>query len=95
MIHAYAFIWRCLLHDIIIEIREKACVHVHHLEISTQEKWKWKQLSVIIQPLNREYTSMNGEEGVWGRQPPEANRMKRSQIKWKLLLFDESDFFFY
>ena len=33
---------------------------------------------------------MKGEEGVWG---PEANRMKRSQIKWKLLLFDESDFF--
>ena len=24
----------------------------------------------------------------------EANRMKRSQIKWKLLLFDESYFFF-
>ena len=29
---------------------------------------------------------MKGEEGV--------NRMKRSQIKWKLLLFDESDFLF-
>ena len=36
MIHAYAFIWRCLMHDKIIEIREQACVHVHHLEISTQ-----------------------------------------------------------
>ena len=24
----------------------------------------------------------------------EKNGMKRSQIKWKLLLFDESDFFF-
>ena len=24
MIHAYASIWRCLMHDIIIEIREKA-----------------------------------------------------------------------
>ena len=35
---------------------------------------------------------MKGEEGVRGR-PPEANGMKRSQIKWKLLLFDESDFF--
>ena len=36
MIHAYASIWRCLMHDNIIEIREKACgVHVHHLEIST------------------------------------------------------------
>ena len=35
MIYAYASIWRCLKHDIIIEIREKACVHVHHLEIST------------------------------------------------------------
>ena len=36
---------------------------------------------------------MKGEEGVWGASPPEANGMKRSQIKWKLLLFDESDFF--
>ena len=27
MIHAYASI--CLMHDIIMEIREKACVHVH------------------------------------------------------------------
>ena len=26
MIHAYPSIWRCLMHDIIIEIREKACV---------------------------------------------------------------------
>ena len=32
---------------------------------------------------------MKGEEGVWGRYP-EANGMKRSQIKLKLLLFDES-----
>ena len=31
---------------------------------------------------------MKGEEGVW-----EANGMNRSQIKWKLLLFDESVFF--
>ena len=29
MIHAYASIWWCMMHDIIIEIREKACVHVH------------------------------------------------------------------
>ena len=29
MIHPYASIWWCLIHDIIIEIREKACVHVH------------------------------------------------------------------
>ena len=35
MIHAYASIWRCLIHDVIIEIREKACVHVHHLEMET------------------------------------------------------------
>ena len=28
-----------------------------------------------------------------GASPPEANGMERSQIKWKLLLFDESDFF--
>ena len=36
MKNAYASIWRRLMYDIIIEIREKACVHVHHLEISTQ-----------------------------------------------------------
>ena len=40
---------------------------------------------------------MKGEEGVWEAlappPPPEANDMLRSQIKWKLLLFDESDFF--
>ena len=41
MIHADVSIWQCLMHDIIIEIREKACVHVHHLKISTQER-KWK-----------------------------------------------------
>ena len=38
MINAYASTWRCLMHDIIIETREKACVHVHDLEISTQEE---------------------------------------------------------
>ena len=52
MIHAYASIWRCLIHDI-TDCRDqggKACVHVHHLEISTQE-WKSKQLSAIIQRI--------------------------------------------
>ena len=66
MIHAYASIWRCLIHDVIIEIREKACVHVHHLEISKQE-WKWKQLSAIIQRIY----IMKGEEGVWGALAPQ------------------------
>ena len=47
MINAYASILRCLMHDIIIEIREKACVHVHHLEINTQEE----HLSAIIQRI--------------------------------------------
>ena len=50
LIHAYASIWWCFMHDIIMAIREKACVHVHHLEIITQE-WKWKQLSAIIQRI--------------------------------------------
>ena len=50
MINAYASIWRRLMHEIIIEIREKAGVHVHHLEISTQG-WKWKQLSASIQRI--------------------------------------------
>ena len=40
------------------------------------------------------------KRGSGGASPPpppppaEANGMKRSQIKWKLLLFDESDYFF-
>ena len=50
MIHAYASIRRCLMHDVIIEIREKVCVYVHHLEISRQE-WKWNRLSVIVQRI--------------------------------------------
>ena len=29
MIQAYASIWWCLMYDIIIEIREKTCTHVH------------------------------------------------------------------
>ena len=33
------------------------------------------------------------KRGSGGASPPEANGMKRSKIKWKLLLFDESDCF--
>ena len=94
MIHAYASIWRSLMHDIILEIRVKACVQAHHLEISTQE-WKWKQLSAILQRI---YERLRGGLGALAPPPPttsEANGMQRSQIKWKLLLFDESDFLFF
>ena len=58
MIHAYASIWRCVMHDIIIEIREKACVHVHHLEIIAHKCGNGNN----CRPLYREY--MKGEEGV-------------------------------
>ena len=74
MIHAYAFEWRCLMHEIIIEIREKACVHVHHTRV--EKETIVSHYTESIRKLKRE-----------------ANGMKRSQIKWKLLLFDESDFF--
>ena len=50
MIQAYASIWQYLMHGIIIEIRKKACEHVHHFEISIQE-WQWKQLSAFIQRI--------------------------------------------
>ena len=86
MINAYASIWRCLMYDIIIEIRVKACVHVHYLEISTQEETFVSHYTENIRKVKR---------GSGGASPPEANRMKRSQIKWKLLLFDESDFFYF
>ena len=57
------FIWRCAMHDIIKEIREKACLHVHHLEISTQE-WICEQLlSAIIQRINEPATSENRSSG--------------------------------
>ena len=85
MINAYASIWRCLMHDIIIKIREKACVHVHDLEISTQEETFVSHYTVNIWKVKM---------GSGGASPPEANRMKRSQIKWKHLLFHESDFLF-
>ena len=35
----------------------------------------------------------SGGGGGGGRLPPKANAMKRSQMQWKLLLFDELDFF--
>ena len=49
-----------------------------------------------MEPIVSHYT-----ENIWkvkrgsggGASPLEANGMKRSQIKWKLILFDESDFF--
>ena len=61
MIHAFASIWVCLMHDIIIEIREKACVQVHHLEIIAYKSGNGNN----CQPLYREY--MKGEEGAWRR----------------------------
>ena len=33
------------------------------------------------------------KRGSGGLAPPEANGMRRSRIKWKILLFDESDIF--
>ena len=63
------------MHDIITESRERACVHVHHLEISTQE-WKWKQLSAIIQRIY-----MKGEEGVWGSLSPLRSPRNEKEVK--------------
>ena len=63
MIHAYASIWWYLMHDIIIAIKEKACVYAHHLETSTQGGGNGNN----CQPLYRECTK--GEEGVWGHSP--------------------------
>ena len=59
MINAYASLW----HDIIIEITENACVHVHHLEISTQEE------TFVSHYTENMY--MKGEEGVWGASAPQ------------------------
>ena len=65
MIHAYASTWWCLIHDIIIEIREKACVHVHHLELIAHQSGNGNN----CQPLCREY--IKGVEGVWGATAPQ------------------------
>ena len=67
MIHAYAFIWRCLTHDIIIEIEKK------HLCMFITSKSAHKVGNGInCQPVYKEY--MKGEEGVWGRQPPRSQQ---------------------
>ena len=76
-IHAYASIWRCLMHDIIIEIREKAFVHAHHLEISTQE-WKWKQLSAIIQRVYERWRGGRGGGGGGASAPRSQQYVKKS-----------------
>ena len=76
MIHAYVSIWRCLMHDIVIEIRETTCVHVHHLEISTHRV----EMETNCQSLYREY--MKGEEGVGGGGVS-APRSQRNEKKSK------------
>ena len=81
--HAYVSIWWCLMHDIIIEIREKASVHVH-----LENKHTRVEMETIVSLYTEKV-----KRGSGGASPPEANGMKRSQIKWKLLLFDESVFF--
>ena len=45
MMHAYASIWQCLMHDIVVEIRGKGCVHAHHTRVEI------KQLSAIIERI--------------------------------------------
>ena len=53
------------MHDIIIEIREKTCLHVHHLEIIAHKSRNGNN----CQPSYRKY--MKGEEGVWGASAPQ------------------------
>ena len=86
MIHAYVSIWWCLMNDIIIESREKACVYVH-----LENKHTRVEMETIVSLYTENIRKL--KRGSGGASPPEANGMERSQIKWKLLLFDESDFF--
>ena len=60
---------------IIIEIREKACVHVHQLEIIAHKSGNGNN----CQPFNREY--MKGEEGSGGGSPPPPPRSQRNEKK--------------
>ena len=53
------------MHDIIIEIKEKAFVHLHHLEIIAHKSENGNS----CQPLYREY--MKGEEGAMGALAPQ------------------------
>ena len=65
MIHAYVSIWWCLMHDIIIEIREKACVYVH-----VENKPTRVEMETIVSLYGyREY--MKVEEGDWGALAPQ------------------------
>ena len=47
MIHAYDSIWRCLMHNMIIEIIDKACVYVHHLHT----RMEMEKMSAILQRI--------------------------------------------
>ena len=92
MIHAYASIWRCSMHDIIIEIREKNMC-------ARSSPWN-KHTRVEMETIVSHYTEniWKVKKGSGGASPPpppppEANIIKTRQIKWKFLLFDESDLF--
>ena len=74
MVYAYASIWRCLMHDIIIEIREK---HVRTLSAHKNRNEN------NCQPLYREY--MKGEEGgLVALAPPPPPPPPRSQRNEKM-----------
>ena len=60
------------MHDIIIEIRQKTCVHVH-----LKNKHTRVEMETIVS-LYREY--MKCEEGVWGASPPPP-RSQRNEKK--------------
>ena len=74
MIHAYASIWRCFMHDVITEIREK-----HVRTFVTLKLAHNSGNGNNCQPLYREY--MKGEEGVLRALAPPPPRSQRNEKK--------------
>ena len=50
-------------------------------------------METIVSHYTENILKVKRGSGALAPPLPEDNGMKRSQIKWKLLLFDESDFF--
>ena len=75
MIHAYASIWWCLMHDIIIEIREKICVH-NHLE----NKHTRVEMETIVSLYTENILKVKRGFGA-GASPPPPPRSQRNEKK--------------
>ena len=90
--------------------KNDTCICIHMMVLNAWHKYRDQRKSICARPspwnkhtrvelaqlsaiIQRIYERWRG--GLGGASPKEASRMKRSQIKWKLLLFNESVFIFF